>query len=433
MKTCPLARPARLLVLLALCAGSSAHAFSQGAGVHASGGTPQGHEWLTVHSALEVLGVEKMTQGDPRSKSSVTKARNLAVPAAIKQQLVAEKVSDSQYGSHLKKVLATVHGQRWVDIAGMNIVKNKTGYKYDCFDGIPQTPDEFQHDHFCRQRGEEGAAGAIRAINDSVARFKRYFAEAAVAPAGTIKFWDGGIAAAEYTADRNFFLFGRALHLFQDSFSTEHAHRVPNDGFQTVRGIKTYLCSKGSDQHTHQKPIAATAAWGSLASNGDIIWKTAANDWTTRNVKEHALVALEASKDLWAAFLRVMALPASQRSAAAQREANTLATNWMSMDEAAINQRYDAKNPEAAKEAGWVGFNAKDQADCDAHLGATAQEPLMTKINEARKWCTYQIKFKDAKRYKDVDKYLNIPYYWDWKGLTWDTPPATFKAQNARY
>src|SRR5260370_3875733 len=87
-----------------------------------------------------------------------------------------------------------------------------------------------------------------------------------MAAATIMQAYDGG--AADSTAvdvDRNYFLFGRAVHLFEDSFSSEHTVRIPAD-YTRVRQVKSYLCAKGSEQHSHSMDAVLDY------SSGDVIW-----------------------------------------------------------------------------------------------------------------------------------------------------------------
>ncbi|HYG63405.1 MAG TPA: hemolysin D [Thermoanaerobaculia bacterium] len=401
-----------LAVAACLCAGP-ALPFTQGAGIRGTGGTPQGHEWLTVRSALEVLGDESGdSPSDPRTKNQLPRAENPNITpemaAAFKRQTTGEKT----YGARYQKVLDAVLGQRWVDIGGFNVVKAQSA-KYNCFDMVPQLPDDIQRDHFMRMRGDAGGAGAVAAMNDGVARFVQYFVDAATAPEGQLKAWDGGGYSVKIEADRNYFLFGRAIHLFQDSFSADHTVRLPADGYRSLQGIKTYLCSLHSDQHSRNKPFAIDFNLD-YAKVGDIIWLNRRNDWTPANVKLNALVAVEGMKDAWASFIRVMALPQAQRQGAARAEAERIARAWLSFDPEAVRQRYD--DPDAAKKI--EGF-VSDQAACDNTIGGPG---LMERIRNERAICLWNVQAVDGTT--ERDRHLHIPFRWDWKSsVSWKTPP----------
>ena len=161
-----------------------------------------------------------------------------------------------------------------------------------------------------------------------------------MAPPTQILVWDGGAYSTQYPVDRNYFLMGRAAHLFEDSFSSEHTVRVPSDMYTTVRQVKSYLCALGSEQHSHATPTTFNY------SSGDVIWNPGTNlglgwgSYIPSNMKTNALVAMEATKDLWAAFIRTMAQPLAQRQATAQSEAQTLAKNWLNFDSNAMSSWY---------------------------------------------------------------------------------------------
>ncbi|SEN36036.1 hydrophobic W protein [Stigmatella aurantiaca] len=315
----------------------------------------------------------------------------------------------SFYSAKYKAVEDTVIGQRWVDTGGINIID---AYKdpYNCFLAVTQDVTGVQHDHFLRERHEEGGQGAVAAINGSVQRFVRYFVDAAMAPVGQIKVWDGGIAPSSLTVDRNFFLFGRAVHLFQDSFSLEHAVRLPIDGFKKVRGIKTYVCTRGSEQHSHTKPLAPDFTVD-YAVAGDVIWRSRSisldrqtADWPISNVKDNALTAVEGMKDLWAAFLRTMQKPLSHREAYARIEAEKVARAWMSFDPDEVANR---SSPLNAQNTSTFVVNSEE---CDKGNGGAG---IIAKTEKERAICIYSMKALDGA--SDRDTSLHIPLYWDWK------------------
>jgi len=62
-----------------------------------TGGTPQGHEWLTVHAALEGLGDEKVPANEIRYRLNPrSKARNVEVPDAGLKLVTATPVNVTQ-------------------------------------------------------------------------------------------------------------------------------------------------------------------------------------------------------------------------------------------------------------------------------------------------------------------------------------------------
>lgn len=406
-----LTKSAALAVAAWLCAGQ-ALAFTQGAGIRGTGGTPQGHEWLTVRSAHEVLGDERGDlPTDPRTVNQLPRAENPRITSEMAADFKRQTTGETTYGAKYQKVMDAILGQRWVDIAGFNVVKANAS-KYNCFDMVPQLPDDIQRDHFMRMRGDAGGAGAVAAMNDGVARFVQYFVDAATAPEGKVKAWDGGGYSVKIEADRNYFLFGRAIHLFQDSFSSDHTVRLPGDGYKRLHGIKTYLCSLHSDQHGRTKPFAMDF---SLDYNkvGDVIWLSRRNDWTPTNVKLNALVSVEGMKDAWAAFIRVMALPREQRGSAARAAAEGIARTWLAFDPEAVRQRYD--DPDAPRKI--EGFVA-DQAACDKTIGGPG---MMDRIKRERAICLWNVQAVDGTT--ERDRHIHIPFRWDWKSSGWLIPP----------
>src|SRR5262249_33045430 len=137
-----------------------------------------------------------------------------------------------------------------------------------------------------------GGDGGVNAAKQSQQRFISYFIAAAMAPPTAILVSDGGGTSTQYTVDRNYFLMGRAAHLFEDSFSLEHTIRLPADNYVTVRQVKSYLCALGSEQHTHSTPTTFNY------NSGDVIWNSGTNlglgwgSYIPSNMKTNALVAM---------------------------------------------------------------------------------------------------------------------------------------------
>jgi hypothetical protein len=412
-----------MLIALPLCYSfimattqAPANAFTQGSGGEVISFTPEGHEWITVRSALEVLGDEP--ENAPKDPRNVPLPNGSPFPRAENAQLSQELIdafkqnpaNRSDYKAKYQKVLAAVLGQRWVDIGGFNVLRENIDGKFgkNCFDAVVQLPNDVQHDHFCRMRDEAGGIGAISGIQDSVARFTNYFVTAAIAPAGTIKAWDGGAKADKIEEDRNYFLFGRAVHLFEDSFSEDHAVRFAEDGYKKVHGIKTYLCTLGSDQHSRIRPIALDPTLD-YAQVGDVIWRTRNLDSTPPSVKLNALTSVEGMKDAWAAFIRVMALPIEQREEVARIEAKKVADTWLSFNSEEVKKRYD--DPDALQK---IPTFVIDQAACDRTIG---EGDIMKKINRDRESCLAKIKPIDNILPEDRDEHLKIPYLWEYISL----------------
>lgn len=317
-----------LLASAVLCA-SHAPAFSQRTPV-----TAVGHEWLTVNGAAAAV------------KESSADAARLAGRGNWAGSGCEQGCPGHQYEADNYLVWSTTLGQRWVDLGGFT-VENQG--RRTCWDALTQSPDDLQYDHFLRARDDAGPAGGLEAMRESVRRFRRYFLAAVAEKGGVpLRFMDGGATSAEFTADRAYFLFGREVHLFQDSFSLEHAVRKSSDGFSRLQGIKSYVCTTGSPQHGHSPPgnvstlagfdatkptrsLAQLGGWGSdpndYEKNGDVLWKSASGSWGVDNVKPHGRAALAAMKDLWLAFERARA-----RKVPAEAAADELIAKWLTIE-----------------------------------------------------------------------------------------------------
>ena len=323
----------RALALLALSAAAlTMFGFTQsGVSVGIGFGIPMGHEWITRLAAIEVIDRLPFNKDDPRREwGPKGKAKNtdLSSPGAQAElrRITAsdQRTAENRYGSKYNVVFDAIIGERWVDTAGFNVTKSRFIDKYNCWDAVAQEPPEIQYDHFMRRYDDRGAEGGVQAMLKSQERFRKYFVDAALAPSSRMIVWDGGGYSAQYEVDRNYFLFGRAVHIFEDSFSPEHTVRMPDDNFETVRQVKAYLCSSGAEQHSHKTPTVRDF------TNRDVIWKDGTNTevgWASYravNMRTAPLVGTEGTKDLWAAFIRTMGTPVDQRRAAAEKEADVL-------------------------------------------------------------------------------------------------------------
>lgn len=449
----PSRRPASTLLLCAALGlmAARAEAFTQ------SGGSPvtryvvpMGHEWLTSMAAREVLGDWKIPADDPRmgwkrgrAEFDLTKAEQEL--ARINQGAWSWYKTDLRYSSGYLAVYSAVIGERWVDLGGMNVAKGQPQLSYyDCFDAAVQEPDENMYDHFMRGWNDHGPDGAIAALKGSRARFIKHFVDAARAPSGKLMVYDGGAASSAVEVDRNYFLFGRAVHLFQDSFSPEHTVRTDdgNDNYMTVRQIRGYLCAEGAEHHSFATPLMSD-----YKENGDVIWREDISNLSTykaKNMKPVAQVALEGTKELWASFIRIMAKypnDADARGNLAAKEAEKLANRWMGFSADEVRAWYNTpahRGPTYLPPADATALGAC-VARLEGKFGATnAQAPadklrhLQWRLKEHQMICLYNLKPKDAAHHPDFDPNLHLPYYWEWKNLkSWDTkvpvgwtPPA---------
>jgi len=417
-----------------LCSHGQTFAFTQsGVGIDVVGNAiPMGHEWVTRISAMELIGNDPVVPpdpGDPRKNWKQGKAKNLALGASGTRELARIKSKpkkENRYQSTYDLIFAAIVGERWVDIGGFNVTKANIG-GIDCWDAVAQEPVEVQKDHFMRRYDDIGGQGGIDAARRSQQRFIDHFVAAAMAPQGQMKVWDGGGYSKQEQVDRNYFLFGRAAHLFQDAFSSEHTVRIPQDNYEQVRQVKSYLCAKGSEQHSHQ-----TSAVFDFTS-GDVIWKPGTRfdsgwgGYKPSNMKDVALVATEASKDLWAAFIRTMAEPISSRRQKAQSEAETLVANWLSLDEKEVLHWYDNQKNRiedyvlADDESG----KGQLQSDCMKGLGVKSgkQMDMVRRLEQDQRMCLYNLQAEPG--YADLnDPHLHMPFNWKWKNpIKWQEPP----------
>lgn len=429
---------------------AAATALAVGLGAAWPGGTftqsvtgvfPMGHEWLTRMAAIEVLGVspvsppDKPDPDDPRIgwRPGTGGAWNTNLNTSGAQdearRVKNQRSGDTRYAARYKAVHDAIIGERWVDFAGYNVITSK-----NCWDAVAQEPADIQYDHFMRRYDDAGPAGGVRAAKTSQQRFVDYFVAAATAPKTTISVYDGGAAGSTaVSVDKNYFLFGRAVHLFEDSFSSEHTVRVASDNFIKVRQVKSYLCALGSEQHTHSIPAILDY------SSGDVIWKGTIDGrlnptWSgykASNMKPVALVAAEATKDLWAAFIRTMGVPADQRATTARAEANTLVSHWLSYDEAEMLAWYDdpARRDSTYVLAAGQSGKGKTQVQCMAGLdvGTTDQMTHVRALEATQRQCLYNA--VPWAGYSDqFDPQIHVWYSWRWRngplGRMSDPPPG---------
>jgi hypothetical protein len=393
-----------------------------------------GHEWVTRLAALEVIGgdpVIKPDPNDPRTGWTKGKAKNIDLSSPPAQRELARIRSmartDQRYQAAFKPVYDAIMGERWVDIGGFNVTKGKIGGG-DCFDMVAQEPVEVQYDHFMRRPDDTAGDGGANAMARSQERFVTYFVNAATAPSMNIIMWDGGGYSEQNEVDLNYFLFGRAVHLFQDSFSSEHTVRINDDNYETVRQVKSYLCASGSEQHTHDQRAIFDYTSGDVVWNPGTQFAAGWGGYKPSNMKTTALVATEASKDLWAAFIRVMGLPFDQRTSAATKEANTLVRNWLSGNPAEVKTWYDnhgRRGPTYVRADNDSG-PGQTVSTCMKNLGYASgtQKEALDKFAAGQKRCLFNI--EPLPGYSDAfDRSMHMHYNWKWKSLlTWQDPPA---------
>lgn len=415
--------------------------FTQGV-EHAGSLIPVGHEWITRQAAIELLNAETYLPNDPNDPrlkwpaSARATDTSLAGAEAETKRIKDQPIKDLRFASTYKPIYDAILGERWVDIGGVNFVGARLG-KTDCLDMVTQEHPDVQYDHFMRKPSDAGAAGGVTTARESASRFVQYFVAAAEATDGNMKVWDGGGYSGEYTVDRHYFLFGRALHLFEDSFSPDHTVRSKDDYFRKVRQVKSYLCGEGSEQHAHLNPPSSA-----FYQTGDVIWVSMAparhaNDWSRyvpSNIRDYGLASIEGTKEAWAAFIRTMAKPkGAERSRYAQAEAQKLAAKWLGFDEQEMLGWYadaDHRGSTYVKSGNGSddGGQGQTQAQCMTRdwKGATVKAKLAG-FEAGRKKCLYNM-VPTWRVQTDVDPSLHLPYYWQWRNSTkLIDPPADWK------
>ncbi|CAH9055927.1 hypothetical protein PSECIP111951_01348 [Pseudoalteromonas holothuriae] len=423
-----------LCLLMAFATSTNSIAFTQLGG---SGTIPMGHEWLTRTAALEILDAEHIIAPDPNDprptwQNGLAKNIDLSTAYTEIERISAYTNNNIHYQPRFDNIYAAIVGERWVDIAGFNVSSASTDPTGpNCFSAISQEPADLQQDHFMRRYDDVAGQGGVDAARRGQQRFITHFVNAAMAQNKRIKVWDGGGYSAQAEVDHNYFLFGRAVHLFQDSFSPEHTVRLPNDNFEKIWQVKAYLCSEGAEQHSHDTKDVLNF------SSGDVIWHedtrldSTWNSYKPSSMKPVALVALEASKDLWAAFIRTMAVHPEQREQVARQEAQTLVDNWLSFDEQVMLNWYDNQQRRdhtyvlAPNETGL----GKTLAECmlALNVGTDNQLERVAQLDAERRQCLYNIEAEPG--YEDLhDSHMSMPYNWRWKSLTWKIPPNDWQA-----
>ncbi len=411
-------------------------AFTQsGVGVGIGFVIPMGHEWITRLAGVELIDRPGFQDDDPRRTWTKGLAKNTDLSSAAAQKELSritaanQHTSENRYGSKYNAIFDAILGERWVDAGGFNIAKSKFVHAIDCWDAVAQEAVEIQYDHYMRRYDDRDAAGGIDAMQRSQQRFKAYFIAAATVPPGRMVVWDGGGFSAQYEVDRNYFLFGRAVHLFEDSFSPEHTVRVPDDNLETVRQVKAYLCSSGAEQHSHATPTAKDY------SNRDVIWHEGTSDkigWQSYRaayMRLAPLVATEATKDLWAAFIRTMGVDdLAQRRSVAEKEADALIANWLSGDVEKMRTWYDDESHRDSTYVRASGQTGKGVtvAQCmdtiNKKWGGSQMEAVHA-FAEAQRICLFNV--VPVEGYGDFfDTSMHMPFNWDWQSAQWKMPGA---------
>lgn len=418
--------------------------YTQSVGTDLSFVVPMGHEWVTRMAAIELLGYKPEIPdvpdpNDPRKGWTQGLAKNLDIADRGSQAEVTrikfQPYNDRRYASRYKAVYDVIVGERWVDLAGYSVVE-PVAARRPCWGAVAQEAEEIQYDHFMRKTADINAVGGVNAASTSQQRFINYFIAAATAPQTTMSVYDGGAGlSAAVDVDRNYFLFGRAAHLFEDSFSPEHTVRIDKDNYTRVRQVKSYLCAAGSEVHTHSK--------GSIIDyvSGDVIWKKDAPrdpSWASykaSNMKDGALVATEATKDLWAAFIRTMGTPMADRPAKAADEAQKLVNNWLSYDTQEMTDWYNDESHRGDSYVLAEGQSGKgksvQQCMIDEEISPPDQQQYLAISRAQQRACIYNA--TPWPGYEDLaDPQMNMYFSWQWLTAGFAAPPPEYQIPQLR-
>lgn len=134
-------------------------------------GIPMGHEWITRMAGVELLGGDPVTKPDPNDPrkhwtKGLAKDPSLSGAQSEVDRIKKNKINDARYESTYEAVFAAIIGERWVDIAGVNVTKAQIG-KYNCFDNVSQEPVDVQYDHFMRRYDDRGGSGGVTSAVES--------------------------------------------------------------------------------------------------------------------------------------------------------------------------------------------------------------------------------------------------------------------------
>ncbi|MEM7037421.1 MAG: hypothetical protein AAF570_10610, partial [Bacteroidota bacterium] len=448
-----------------LCFPSKVSAFTQ----YSAEVIPFGHEWVTRIAFYELLKPHDFRDpkwhnswnDDPRNQwNNRRKAQNpnlQKVKRAIRrifwndkywhsflQRGLDEKVLYETFGVDHRVVFSAIMGVRWVDLSGYNVAIEMESDN-DCWSAVNQDAAGVQTHHFLREWNESGPEGGIKAIKRAHADFKRFFVDAVMAYARQGEFdlttiMDGGLWRAKANVLLPYFLLGRAFHLFQDSFSMEHAIRSEEDDFRSIREVKSYCCTPGSEQHKHDNASILNY------TNHDVIWKEHLgnfplwqNNWELfkpGNMKDLPLVAVEGTKDVWAAFFRA-ALGnrnnAAKMKTAAQKEADHLIANWLSYSEAGVRNWY---KDSSHRDHTYVGPNGEGFNSCRevAHFKKPTLAAHIAALKKEQNKCIYNT--EPVIGYDAVyDDHLMLPLVWRYKGSVhpYSVAPLSFAAPPNNY
>lgn len=449
-----------------LCLPSKVSAFTQ----NSARAIPVGHEWVTRIAFYELLkphGIrdpkwKNSWNNDPRkSWNNRRKAQNTDLSKAM--GTIQRIVNNNQYrrsflnkplndkalyktfGVDHRVIFSAIMGVRWVDLSGYNVGIEMVS-NLDCWSAVNQDAQGVQTHHFLREWNESGPEGGIKAIKRAHTDFKRFFVAAVVAYGKQNEFdlttiMDGGLWRAKANVLLPYFLLGRAFHLFQDSFSLEHAIRSQDDDFRSVREVKSYCCTPGSEQHKHDNIsildyTSDDVIWKESLILSDISWYKKWENYKPANMKDLPLVAVEGTKDVWAAFFRAAmgnGNNAARMKAAAEKEADHLIQNWLSYSEEGVRNWY--KDP-SHRDHTYVAPDGTGSRKCFevAKIKTASLTEHIDKLRFEQCKCLYNL--GPVAGYEDAyDDHLMLPLVWRYAGspypyadvpLSFSNPPNNF-------
>lgn len=420
-----LMRKPMILLFLILPLGMSQPAYSFTQYTSKPAPSPMGHEWLTRLAAEKILDFKPL----PTQMNPVQKLTDIRLDPDEVKRIYSNKVKDPRFQSTYMAVYSAIIGQRFVDFGGTRV-----GEQRKCFNSVAQEPVSAYMDHFMRSPHDKNPIGGVEAIKKSRKKFVEVFVEAAMAETKSMVVKDGGMIPGPATVESNYFLFGRAVHLFQDSFSLDHVVRLPEDNYLKVRNLKGYGCTAGVEEHNHSfvfnallKASAEDVIWNQrnpietyLAIRGSMTWLGYGEEY----MKPNAIVAANATSELWAAFIRSMGQNRSVRDVFARKEAQQLADKWLNFDENEMLTWYDneinrddtyilADDDSPASKG--KGKKVVDCISTGGGKGLTGKKKHEDKIEHDRRECLASI--EPVPGYGDLyDPYLLLPFNWQWKG-----------------
>lgn len=150
-------------------------------------------------------------------------------------------------------------------------------------------------------------------------------------------------------------------------------------------------------------------------------------------MKTVALVAVEGTKDLWAAFIRTMGTPIDQRRAVAEREAQTLSENWLGFNDNEVQHWYDNT---ARRDATYVRVSPSDPGQSvqqclrTLNVGTDDQKAYAAKLATDQRTCVYNA--IPWPGYEDLfDPSVHMYYQWQWRNkVKLEEPPADWQIPN---